>query len=319
VLVVVARRRGTAPPWLTRRELGTLGGFAFAALLFVGVWSWRSTGDPFTTPLSLYTKRYVPFDRLGFGVRAGEAPSATLPWDQRVTDGSFYEEHRIHTLTTLPGTLIARARMVGRDMWYDWRGGLAAIAVIGLIGAPFGLWAGLGALALQLGMYLLYAHPWTWSLYYIETLPVLAILTALGVSRLNAFVVAERGRERGFALATLVLLLAAIYPAERTVRMVREQIALDHGYYDGFTRLLPKTPGGAIVFVRYARSHNDGLSLVRNVVDRDEAPVWTAYDRGAENDRLAALAPNRALYLFDESSWSLRPLARASPSSSAQR
>jgi hypothetical protein len=74
--------------------------------------------------------------------------------------------------------------------------------------------------------------------------------------------------------------------------------------------MLPREPGGAIVFVRYAASHNDGLSLVRNAPNLDEAPVWTVYDRGAENARLMALAPERVPYLFDEATWTLQPLAR---------
>jgi hypothetical protein len=311
VMLVVARRRTVARPRLTRAEIGTLGAAALAALTIVTVWSWRSTGDPFTTPLSLYTQRYVPFDRLGFGVRPGDAPSATLPWDQRVTDLSFYEEHRRHTPSTLPVAAVSRARMIGRDMWYDWRGGLAVVALVGLVGAPAALWVGLGALLVQLLCYLLYAHPARWSLYYIEGLPVLAFGTALGVLR-----VLELGarrmppsRARLLMLAALVLVLA--YPAVITLRQVRAQIAADHAYYDTFLALLPAGPDSAIVFVRYARTHNDGLSLVRNVPDLRAAPVWTVYDRGAENAQLLRLAPNRSAFLFDEASWTLKPLDSA--------
>ena len=307
VLVVVARRRGAAPPWLTRRELGTLGGFALAALVFVGIWSWRSTGDPFTTPLSLYTKRYVPFDRLGFGVRAGEAPAATLPWDQRVTDGSFYEEHRIHTVTSLPGTLLARARMVGRDMWYEWRGGLALIALVGLVGAPPALWVGLGALVVQLLLYLLYAHPARWSLYYIETLPVLAFATALGVLRVLELGAHRVSSSRARLTLAGAMVLAMAYPTAVTLRQVRAQIVADHGYYDSFRASLPDADS-AIVFVRYAPSHNDGLSLVRNVPDVRSARIWTVYDRGAENAQLLRLAPRRKPYLFDEGEWALESM-----------
>jgi hypothetical protein len=35
------------------------------------------------------------------------------------------------------------------------------------------------------------------------------------------------------------------------------------------------------------------------------------YDRGAENERLMAIAPRRTAYLFDEATWTLRPLPRA--------
>ena len=308
VMLVVARRRAAGPAWPTWRELGTLGAAVLAAATIVMIWSWRSTGDPFTTPLSLYTQRYVPFDRLGFGVRPGDAPSATLPWDQRVTDLSFYEEHRRHTPSTLPAAAVSRARMIGRDMWYDWRGGLALVALVGLVGAPPALWVGLGAVVVQLLCYLLYAHPARWSLYYIEGLPVLAFATALGVMR-----VLELGarrlipsRARLLVLAAMVLVLA--YPAVVTLRQVRTQIEADHAYYDAFLASLPAGSDSAIVFVRYAKSHNDGLSLVRNVPDLGAAPVWTVYDRGAENAQLLRVAPKRSAFLFDEGSWTLKPL-----------
>jgi hypothetical protein len=313
VLVVVARRRSDVPRWLTRREVGTLAMAALVAVAFVLVWSWRSTGDPFTTPLSLYTQHYVPFDRLGFGVRPGDAPSATLPWDQRVTDGAFYEEHRIHTPGTLPATAVARARMIGRDMWYDWRGGLAVVAVVGLVGAPLALWVGLGALAVQLLLYLLYAHPARWSLYYIEGLPVLAFATALGILRVLELGAHRTSSSRARLTVLVAMLLAIAYPTAVTLRQVRAQIATDHAYYDTFLAALPEEPDTAIVFVRYAPSHNDGLSLVRNVPDVGAARIWTVYDRGVENARLLQLAPRRKAYLFDEGSWALKPMRAVKP------
>jgi hypothetical protein len=310
VLLLVRRRAGVSPP-LTRREVGTLAGAALSAAAIIGVWSWQSTGSVTVTPLSLYTQRYVPFDRLGFGVRDGEAPSATLPWDQRVTDGAFYEEHRIHTPRSLPATAVARARMIGRDMWYEWRGGLAVVALVGLVGAPPALWIGLGALAAQLLLYLLYAHPARWSLYYIEGLPVLAFATALGVLRILELGARRIPPSRARLAVVATVLVAMVYPAMMTLRQVRAQIDADHAYYEAFLASLPSGSDSALVFVRYARSHNDGLSLVRNVPDLHAAPIWTVYDRGAENAQLRRVAPGRSAYLFDESSWSLRPLDTA--------
>jgi hypothetical protein len=296
-----------ASPRLRFGELVPLAACAVLAVLVVGVWSWRSTGNPFVTPLSLYTRTHVPFDRLGFGARPNEAPSASLPWDQRVTDLSFYEEHRRHTVASLPGALVARARMVARDMWYEWRGGLALVALVGLVAAPPALWIGLGAVALQLLLYLLYAHPARWSLYYMEGLPVLAFATALGVVRLLELGAHERASARARLGVVATLLVALAWPATTTMKQVRLQIATDHGYYDTFRALLPAGP--AIVFVRYDPQHNDGLSLVRNGPDAARQPVWVVYDRGADNARLLALAPRRKPYLFDEGTWTMRPLS----------
>jgi hypothetical protein len=97
-----------------------------------------------------------------------------------------------------------------------------------------------------------------------------------------------------------------------TLRQVRAQIATDHAYYDTFLAALPE-PDTAIVFVRYAPSHNDGLSLVRNVPDVGAARIWTVYDRGVENARLLQLAPRRKAYLFDEGSWALKPMRAVKP------
>ena len=303
--------RRTGAPRLRRRELTPFVLGAACAVLVVGIWSWRSTGSPFVTPLSLYTRTYVPFDKLGFGARDADAPAASLPWDQRVTDLAFYQEHRRHTVSSLPGTLVARARMIGRDMWYDWRAPLALLALLGLVAAPPALWIGLGALGLQLLLYLLYAHPAGWSLYYMEGLPVLAFATALGVVRLIELGARERAPLHARLAAGVLLLAALAFPAWTTLDQVRAQIVSDHSFYDSFRALLPAAPDSAIVFVRYAPTHNDGLSLVRNVPTLASERVWVVYDRGAENARLLALAPRRTPYLFDEASWTMRPLTRA--------
>jgi hypothetical protein len=284
------------------------------AVGFLTLWNWRSTGDPRLSPLTHYTRTYVPFDKLGFGSTVAEQPAARLPWDQRVTSNGFYQEHLIHTVPKLPLIILVRARTIAHDMWYDWRGGLAVLALVGLIGAPVAIWIGIGTLVIQLLCYLLYAHSWSWSLYYIEIQPLLAALTALGVAR-SCTLAARAARpgaalERRHALAVSLLLVALLYPAAVTVRQVRAQIAGDHSYYDSFARMLPRVPGGSIVFVRYAPSHNDGLSLVRNQPPLDDAPVWTVYDRGAENAQLLEQAPRRSAYLFDEATWTLRPLPR---------
>jgi hypothetical protein len=316
-MLLVASRRTNAPARLQRRELGTIAVGAALAMMFVALWSWRSTGDLRVTPLALYTRTHVPFDGLGFGARDADAPSARIPWDQRVTNTSFYLEHRRHTPSTLPATAVRRARMIGRDMWYDWRGGLALVALVGLVGAPVELWIGLGALAIQLLLYLLYAHPATWSLYYMEGLPVLAVATALGVAQILSLGTRRRAPARTRLLAAAVLMAALAYPSWVTLRQVRAQIATDHAFYDAFRESLPTDADSAIVFVRYTRTHNDGLSLVRNVPNLHEARVWTVYDRGAENAKLLSAASGRRAYLFDEASWTVRPLARADAAGNA--
>jgi hypothetical protein len=124
-----------------------------------------------------------------------------------------------------------------------------------------------------------------------------------------------RGRAPGIArlVAGAALFLMMVYPAWVTMHQVRAQISADHAYYDAFRGSLPSLPDSkstAIVFVRYSRAHNDGLSLVRNVPDLAGEPIWVVYDRGAENTKLMAIAPKRTPYLFDEAEWKMRPMNR---------
>ena len=104
----------------------------------------------------------------------------------------------------------------------------------------------------------------------------------------------------------LARLVGAMTVAEAPA--ITPQIVADHGYYDSFRASLPDGPDSAIVFVRYDPSHNDGLSLVRNLPDVRAARIWTVYDRGAENAQLLRLAPRRKAYLFDEGEWALKSM-----------
>jgi hypothetical protein len=192
------------------------------------------------------------------------------------------------------------------------------VALLGLVGAPPALWVGLGALLAQLLLYLLYAHPARWSLYYMEGLPVLAFATALGVMRLLELGARRKLSSRARLVALAALVLAIAYPTGVMLRQVRAQIATDHAYYDAFLASLPGGSDSAVVFVRYAPTHNDGLSLVRNAPNAREARVWTVYDRGAENAELLRIAPRRKPYLFDEASWALRPLEDTTTAQGAQ-
>jgi hypothetical protein len=215
---------------------------------------------------------------------------------------------------------VKRLRMIARDMWYDWRLGLAPFALVALTALPVAAWFALATLAAHVALYLLYAHPAFWTVYYLESEPVLALVTALGVARVVAWA-ADAGR-RGLrdpatphasgpatSVAVLVLALATCVPGAMTLRLLRRQVNGDRTYFERFDAVV----GGirderAIIFVRYAPTHNDNLSLVRNPPNHDEARVWIVHDLGADNTRLVAAAKNRRGYLFDEASWSLRPL-----------
>ena len=336
---VVLRTAWSKRRW---RELAPAVALGIAILGVLPLWSWRTTGHATLTPLALYTQRYVPFDKPGFGVPTNARPSSRLPRDQWITSESFYQEHARHTLRTLPRTAAERLKYVANDAWHDWRGGLRVFALLGLLLLPIEGLVLLLAFALQFLLYLSYAHPARWTIYYLECAPILAFISALGIARVIAWASGTAPREVNIAapsangvrrliawcrtmrqnrvearepfgvlLATTLLVLAATAAGAGVLPQVRAQIDADHRYHEAFDTLIGRIGDPqAVVFVRYGPDHNDGLSLVRNVAARDDARVWRVYDRGAANARLLELAPQRVPYLFDETSWTLRRLQR---------
>ena len=276
-------------------------------LAIIPLWSWRTTGDPRVMPLTSYTKTYVPFDKPGFASGTDDRPKARLPRDLLRIQYAFYQEHLHHTVAALPGIAWARIKMIDRDAFYEWRGGLRLFALIGLLALTLEGWIALAAFAAQFAFYLSYAHPAWWTMYYVECMPVLAFMTALGMVRLLSL--AFKANSGRLVTTAVVVTAAGVVAAAGVTRQVKATLAQDHAFYDAFARLVRQIPDQrAIVFVRYSDKHPDGLSLVRNVPDFARAPVWTAYDRGEDNARLLALASDRVPYLFDEKSWTLKPL-----------
>ena len=291
------------------RDLVPAIGVAALILAIIPLWSWRTMGDPRVMPLTYYTKVYVPFDKPGFASGGDDRPSTRLPRDLLRIQYAFYQEHLHHKISALPAIAWARIKMIDRDAFYEWRGGLRLLALIGVLALTLDGWIALAAFAAQFVLYLSYAHPAWWTMYYVECTPVLAFLTALGMMRVFTWTFRAPTDERRTVTAAAVVGLAGLVAAVAVTRQVKVTLGQDHSFYDAFAQLVRQIPEQrAIVFVRYSDKHLDGLSLVRNVPDLQQAPVWTVYDRGEDNARLLALAPDRAPYLFDEKSWTLKPM-----------
>jgi hypothetical protein len=277
--------------------VGTAAGVMVVVCAIIPVWSARTTGSWRDTPLALYTAQYMPFDRPGFGVGSAAAVRA-LPADLAQETDAFRRLHQAYQPAAIPFMLLGRIIGIARDVWGGWRLGLLPFAVVGCVGlGAEGMFA-LASVALLIALSLCYAHPPGFSLYYLEGEPVLALVTALGVIRV---VRAQRvplvavGLAAGLVAATVV-----------TVTRVRTAVRNDGAYRAAFAALVSGIPDRqAIVFVRYGPSHNANQGLVRNVVDLGHARVWIVHDRGTDDVRLSAQAPERTPYLFDETRGSL--------------
>jgi hypothetical protein len=283
-------------------------GTAVVSLLFV--WSARTTGDWRLMPGSLYTRQYMPYDVLGFGMNATPPTRALTPQLAQVADlyGPF---HVTHLPSTLLSSLRERVRYLLVHLSGASGGVLLVFALLGLVTMRRVVAFAAGTCVLLVVTYLAYATPPQWALYYYETAPVYAFLAAAGI----AWAASWRGRPSGMALspgytwtsrrwsaALAGGAVALMLPGAVTLSKLRVQHVRDRRFISHFdAQLASIRDPRAVVFVRYAPTHNPNAAFVRNVVDPSTAPVWSVYDRGpGENARLLALAPGRAAYLFDE-------------------
>jgi hypothetical protein len=297
-----------------RRAWGSLAAAAAAAAVVLGilpVWAAASTGDWRTLPYTLYTRVYFPYEKLGFGVDPAP-PLRELPADMQAFDRDSRRIHAVHTTEGLPRTVLARLHGLGREMWGSgaWRAAFVLFFGFGLLVLDRRGWFAVSwALALFF-VYLAYAHPPHWAVYYHEIQPILGFLTGLGLWRALGAAGRRwpsRGAEAAAAgFAGLILVLGVA-----DVRAIKGPIQARYAYARGFDQALSAVAEArAIVFVRYGPHHNPHRSLIENPSDHATARIWVARDRGADNLRLMDAAPERAAYLFDEGGRVLYRLQR---------
>jgi hypothetical protein len=216
-------------------------------------------------------------------------------------------------------------RLVGlnSDVFTTWRAGLVWYVILGLFSlSPVFAIGGITALLLFVA-YLSYAHPGFWTIYYLEALPVVAMITVLG------FVLAinwmrrnmERGgessesatarhgeREGAGSLVGIILAIALLVgslPVVRSERAIRNKsAALRLGLWDIMPRL--PTPNN-LLFVRDERK--GPRTMVTNEADSARAHTWLVHDLGSENVRLQELEPDRTAYVIDLNAGTLIQLA----------
>ena len=284
-----------------------------AGVLVLGIiplWSAKTTGDWRTTPLERYTRDYMPYDLPGFGMIT-TPPARTLNPEFVHLNEVFGSLHPGHTPDALPRIAAERARYLADAVW-GWSKGLFTVfALVGLFVVRGPAAFAVASSVLLFVTYLSFGTTPTWTLYYYESIPAYAYLTAVGLAWLAALVGARRlpreGGPSGWRLPRWSLALAGgalvlWVPGFAAAKNIRRQHASHRVHLAQFARLRESLPGArAILFVRHSPLHNPHETLVQNVADPDAERLLVVYDRGAaENSRLLARMPDRTPYLFDE-------------------
>ena len=151
-------------------------------------------------------------------------------------------------------------------------------------------------------------------MYYFELLPALHFLAACNLVRLlsqSKQLLLADGRSvsplvaRSSALAAFLLLPFCVSDLVHA----RTSIDLRNEFNRRAQDVIRRAPPHSIVFVRYPASHDPHRAITCNEADLPSARSWVVYDRGADNERLLALAPDRQPYVLDASTFRLEPLS----------
>lgn len=277
------------------RDLGLAIVVGSVILGILPAWSYFTTGSATTSPIALYQRRYLPFDKPGFGLDR-TPPTDTLSPPNEDVYNEFAQEHARHTVSALPRIAFERLAVIAHDEWSGWRVLLVPLVVIGVLTAATELQFAIACGIALFAGYLTYAHWKGWTLYYYEALPIVAFSTGAGLHWLL-----KRLREGTATRAlTLSATVVALLTASSLWRARREHVALA-GYDSGFHRLLAELPvKSAVVFVRYAPDSHPHSTVVTNSAALSTDRFWVVIDNPATNRAVLAAANGRAPLLFEE-------------------
>ena len=325
VVVIWTLTRYRAWHWRSIAPAAATGAAIIAILLISNekvTGSWRSM------PWNVWSREYMPWDAPGFGLDT-TPPRRRLSPVMATFAQQFGGLHKNYTLATMPGEAKARLAEIaesslGTFEHPDVRTLLAPFALVGLVllawGRPVreGRFALVCAVALFVS-YLSYAHPAPWTLYYLECSWLLPFAAALGLWTVTTMIVKRaripeswllRELSTASTFATAAFVGALVWFSIPRINGARHYADLSHSTLRGWRTFVSSAipDQRAILFVRYAPWHYVHESLVANDPDLAHARLWIVYDRGPEDATLAALAPDRATYLFDEQTRVLRRL-----------
>ncbi|MFL5620473.1 MAG: ArnT family glycosyltransferase [Gemmatimonadaceae bacterium] len=296
------------------RELAVGLAVGTAVLAILPLWSARTTGDWRVSPVAVYMRDYMPFDRPHFGYDS-TPPRRTPPADLAFVNASLDSVQRTHTLAAVPQIARERWTFLAMQSWWEPIPELG-FAVLGLILAPPAALVGVVTALIVFVGYL--AHPtWpSWTIYYMETAPVFAFYAVCGFTVMLRALAREPEREWSWvrgpraAFALLVTLLLTLPMIRIEMRFNRNQHLGNANFPSRFAQAVAHMPPRSILFVRHAKWHEGHWSLVTNEPDFAAARTWIAYDRGDSlNQELLRRAGGRTAFLFDEARHSIDPYA----------
>ncbi|MBI4431435.1 MAG: glycosyltransferase family 39 protein [Candidatus Omnitrophica bacterium] len=289
----------------TFQEMLMWGAVVALSIAAYGIYNKAVTGSYTKTPFELYSEIHAPYHRYGFNTWEKYRDEANGPRvDRRMNE--YYHNHKL-----LDGFLIAGARL---GFFIEWIFPGVAVGLFFIL-----IWL----------IELRAKNPWHWPIFciflslqaiyvphwypgligfgsnYLYEASAL-VLMAIADTLVRAVGNIPSGRWRSYLfVGGFCLAVSSVMFLNSTSQWVSDGRALKI-YVNGIVEAAHAEK--AVVFVRYAETHNLDWDLIDNVPTLDSAVVF-ARDRGAENAKLKKYFPNYSFFIFDESSLSLIPLA----------
>ncbi len=162
------------------RDFALAVGVGCCFIAIIPLWSAMTTGDWRLTPQKLYTRDYLPYDKPGFALDTTPPALPLLPVN-RFTYIGFRDQYARHTLANLPSITVERLAVIAHDEWSGPRLVLVPFVLLGLFVMNASVWFALACSVALFAGYLVYGYWAQWTLYYLEGLPVLSVIAALGI------------------------------------------------------------------------------------------------------------------------------------------
>jgi len=278
------------------RDFGMAFVVGVAVLSILPLWNAKTTGDWRLSPIELYRRDYLPFDRIGFTPDT-TPPRRTVSPVLKTTYDYFRMARSQQTLDAVPHIVAERAVNLASALFQGARLPLALLAIVGLLVMTNPLRFAVVSGMILFAAHLPYAHWAPWTIYYLEFTPAVALLVVLGLQEVLRRVTGDEHRVRA-GLAFAGLAIAAFTPPsiEWWKRDHRGRSAFDRRFAESLKQL----PTPAIVFIRYSPRFAQHVAVVFNKADLAREPIWVVHDLGARNEDLRRLAPERASFDFEE-------------------
>ena len=278
--------------------LAGLAGAAVVAIL--PVWSAETTGKWNVSPVTLYTRDYLPFDKPGFGFDSTPPALSLSPVTQDLYD-EFSRYHKWYAPAKVPRAAFDRVKALSKAEWAGWRIALVPLALIGIVFASAELWLAIACAAAVFIGYLSYAYWSGWTLYSLESIPVVSLCVGNGAWTVFRWIKRRwQSRGVGYAIALGAPALIALLTIP-TVLTWRQKHIQDAGYDTAFYKTIATAPfRGMVVFIRYSPNQHPHGNLVANSPTLDSDPMWIVMDDPAQNAAVLRAARGRVPVLFEE-------------------